>query len=153
MKKTYSYFLPFYVQIKNLHHQVDDESSIRAVRGSDYLFGHFANNSAVFVGGISDMVSVDRLTLPWVMFETRFRGSIRNVMYASDERGVSARAQRHEEGSGLRLTTTLACDQNDPCQHAGICVSTDNGPLCDCRLTDYEGTFCQKGEFDVLDNI
>lgn len=40
---------------------------------------------------------------------------------------------------------TDACESRDPCQHGGICISTDNGPICECRSGDYEGIYCEKG--------
>lgn len=42
---------------------------------------------------------------------------------------------------------TDACERHDPCQHGGICISTDSGPICDCRNYEYEGAFCEKGEY------
>ncbi|KOB75130.1 Neurexin-3-alpha [Operophtera brumata] len=38
-----------------------------------------------------------------------------------------------------------ACERRDPCQHGGVCISTDDGPLCECRDGDYEGAFCERG--------
>lgn len=38
-----------------------------------------------------------------------------------------------------------ACEKNDPCQHGGICISTDGGPKCQCRDTNYEGLYCETG--------
>ncbi|CAG4930590.1 unnamed protein product [Parnassius apollo] len=37
-----------------------------------------------------------------------------------------------------------ACERRDPCQHGGVCISTDNGPVCECRDGDYEGAFCER---------
>lgn len=39
---------------------------------------------------------------------------------------------------------TDACERNDPCQHGGICISTDSGPICECRNLEYEGTYCER---------
>lgn len=46
---------------------------------------------------------------------------------------------------GLRNNMTDACERNDPCQHGGICISTDSGPVCECRNLEYEGTYCERG--------
>lgn len=48
---------------------------------------------------------------------------------------------------GIRGNNTDACEEHDPCQHGGICISTDSGPICECRNLDYEGIFCEKGKF------
>lgn len=50
---------------------------------------------------------------------------------------------------GLRDNSTDACEEHDPCQHGGICISTDSGPICECRNLDYEGIFCEKGKPSV----
>lgn len=47
---------------------------------------------------------------------------------------------------GLRNNLTDACENHDPCQHGGICISTDSGPICECRNMEYEGPYCEKGE-------
>ncbi|KAE8750773.1 hypothetical protein FOCC_FOCC002483 [Frankliniella occidentalis] len=44
----------------------------------------------------------------------------------------------------MRGNATDACEEHDPCQHGGICISTDSGPICECRNVDYEGTYCEK---------
>ncbi|KAJ8924521.1 hypothetical protein NQ315_007319 [Exocentrus adspersus] len=44
----------------------------------------------------------------------------------------------------LRGNTSDACEVRDPCQHGGICISTDSGPICECRNPDYEGEYCEK---------
>lgn len=45
----------------------------------------------------------------------------------------------------ITSNTTDACETRDPCQHGGICISTDTGPICECRTGDYEGEYCEKG--------
>ncbi|XP_071453531.1 neurexin 1-like, partial [Hetaerina americana] len=40
--------------------------------------------------------------------------------------------------------STDACEEHDPCQHGGICISTDSGPICECRNVDFEGVHCEK---------
>ncbi|RZB41449.1 EGF domain containing protein [Asbolus verrucosus] len=44
----------------------------------------------------------------------------------------------------LRGNSSDACEIRDPCQHGGICISTDSGPICECRNPDYEGEYCEK---------
>ena len=46
----------------------------------------------------------------------------------------------------VSANTTDACETRDPCQHGGICISTDSGPICECRTGDYEGVYCEKGK-------
>ncbi|XP_044728406.1 neurexin-1 isoform X1 [Chrysoperla carnea] len=98
------------------------------------------------------------LALPSVIFEPRFVGSVRNLVYADQEYGVPRRQEmRHKEGRGSttveghQSTVSMrvnggpdACEAHDPCLHGGICISTDSGPICECRNVEYEGTFCEK---------
>ncbi|KAH1014811.1 hypothetical protein HUJ05_012636, partial [Dendroctonus ponderosae] len=44
----------------------------------------------------------------------------------------------------LRGNSSDACEVRDLCRHGGICISTDSGPICECRNSDYEGEFCEK---------
>ncbi|KAK0073236.1 hypothetical protein PV325_010047, partial [Microctonus aethiopoides] len=46
--------------------------------------------------------------------------------------------------------STDACETRDPCQHGGICISTDTGPICECRTGDYEGEYCEKESWSTL---
>jgi len=39
-----------------------------------------------------------------------------------------------------------ACYKKNPCKNGGSCVSTDNGPTCDCSKTDASGRHCEKEE-------
>ena len=45
------------------------------------------------------------------------------------------------------------CVQQDPCQHGGICINTDTGPMCECRNLDYDGPFCEKGQYNFYINF
>lgn len=50
----------------------------------------------------------------------------------------------------ITLNATDMCETRDPCQHGGICISTDTGPFCECRNGDYEGIYCEKGKVSLL---
>jgi hypothetical protein len=58
-------------------------------------FGNFTTNSYVYVGGLPSWYStkLSMLALPSVVFEPRFRGSIRNILYADDD---TAKPRRQE---------------------------------------------------------
>ncbi|OWR51031.1 hypothetical protein KGM_202547 [Danaus plexippus plexippus] len=88
------------------------------------------------------------LALPSVIFEPKFRGSVRNLVY-SDLPGQPPRRQelRHSrdlKSSRISNASGDACERRDPCQHGGVCISTDDGPICECRDGDYEGAFCER---------
>ncbi|XP_017967806.2 neurexin-1 isoform X2 [Drosophila navojoa] len=146
---------------------VDGVSQQRTTKGKEFQFGKFASNSDVYVGGMPNWYSskLALLALPSVIFEPRFRGAIRNLVYADQPGGTTRRQEMkqprdikcgdapcdhgemptRERGlRGVRGNTTDACERNDPCQHGGICISTDSGPICECRNLEYDGQYCEK---------
>nr|CAH0109280.1 unnamed protein product [Daphnia galeata] len=126
---------------------VDHVTVTRASRGKEFNFGNLATNSAVYVGGLPAWYGAEltRLALPSVLFEPRYRGDLRNVIY-SDAIGQHPRQQEILESQGVRVSQFDMCVQQDPCQHGGICINTDTGPVCECRNLDYDGPFCEKAK-------
>uniref|UniRef100_A0A0C9QZT5 NRX3A_1 protein n=4 Tax=Fopius arisanus TaxID=64838 RepID=A0A0C9QZT5_9HYME len=147
---------------------VDGASATSTSRGKEFEFGKFSSNSDVYIGGMPSWYNnkLTLLALPSVIFEPRFNGVIRNLVYADGEDLVPRRQEIKNrdgkcggfpcvEAAGQRKSirsirnmiasnTTDACETRDPCQHGGICISTDTGPICECRTGDYEGEFCEK---------
>ncbi|KAJ8898276.1 hypothetical protein PR048_003636 [Dryococelus australis] len=74
---------------------VDGASQSRASRGKEFHFGRLATNSDVFVGGMPAWYNtkLTLLALPSVIFEPRFGGAIRNLVYADDEVSVPRRQE------------------------------------------------------------
>ncbi|XP_058790021.1 neurexin-2-like [Phymastichus coffea] len=67
---------------------VDGLAASSASRGREFDFGKLAGNSDVYVGGMPSWYNskLTLLALPSVIFEPRFRGLIRNLVYADGER-------------------------------------------------------------------
>ncbi|XP_076166768.1 neurexin 1 isoform X2 [Ptiloglossa arizonensis] len=146
---------------------VDGVSAVSMSRGKEFEFGKLARNSDVYVGGMPSWYNskLTLLALPSVIFEPRFNGFIRNLVYADGENMVPRRQEmksrdakcggfpcvenvKRKSPRSLRTmmtaNTTDACESHDPCQNGGICISTDSGPICECRSGDYEGAYCEK---------
>ncbi|XP_076267809.1 neurexin 1-like isoform X2 [Rhynchophorus ferrugineus] len=126
---------------------VDGVSQMRTSRGKEFNFGKFETNSDVYIGGMPKWYNkkLALLALPSVIFEPRFMGSVRNLIYPDSEGGTARRQEtRPKDHRILRGNSSDACEIRDPCQHGGICISTDSGPICECRNSDYEGEFCEK---------
>ncbi|KAG0412158.1 hypothetical protein HPB47_010714, partial [Ixodes persulcatus] len=127
--------------------RVDDlKESGRHSEGPGHLtLGNHSSNSFVYLGGVPSWygAKLAALSLPTVFFEPRLRGALRNVVYASEE-GRPPKKQEPIGFKGVRLGSDEPCEQRDPCQHGGACISTDSGPVCDCRGLDYEGAFCDQ---------
>lgn len=85
---------------------VDRVTVSRASRGREFVFGSFSANSPVYIGGLPVWygAELNRLALPSVLFEPRFRGDIRNVIY-SDALGQANRQQEMLE-SQVGLSNT-----------------------------------------------
>lgn len=125
---------------------VDGTKVSKSVRGVELKFGNYSSNSFVYMGGVPAWYAskLHLLALPSVYFEPRFRGHIRNVVFADSD--GSSKRQEMLESNGVRTNKKDMCEHQDPCQHGGICISTDLGAICDCRYIDFEGSFCEKGE-------
>lgn len=80
---------------------VDGQTQSKTSRGKEFQFGRFQTNSDVFIGGMPAMYNnkLTLLALPSVIFEPRFVGSVRNLVYADQEHGVPRRQEmRYREG-------------------------------------------------------
>ncbi|XP_024942008.1 neurexin-1 isoform X3 [Cephus cinctus] len=153
---------------------VDGVSSTSTSRGKEFEFGKLGGNSDVYIGGMPSWYNskLTLLALPSVIFEPRFNGVIRNLVYADGDGIVPKRqemksrdakcggfpctesASQRKSPRSLRsmmtANTTDACETRDPCQHGGICISTDSGPICECRTGDYEGVYCEKEAWSTV---
>ncbi|GIY41973.1 neurexin-3 [Caerostris darwini] len=142
---------------------VDSDIQKRLTAGPDYQFGNATTNSAVFIGGLPAWYGskLSLLALPSAFFEPRFQGAVKDVVFTSDD-GIQ-KAQELQESQGIRTATFHPqygeevaddhCEKDNPCLNGGACISTDGGPICDCRTTDYEGDLCEQSEsfsFGVL---
>lgn len=76
---------------------VDGSSSTSTSRGKEYEFGKSTTggNSDVYVGGMPGWYNskLTLLALPSVMFEPRFNGLIRNLVYADGDRSAPRRQE------------------------------------------------------------
>lgn len=65
---------------------VDNATSAAASAGKELQFGRLASNSPVYVGGMPGWYNgrLTRLALPSVIFEPRFSGAVRNIVYTDD---------------------------------------------------------------------
>lgn len=124
---------------------VDNIERRQTSQGDDFGFGNYTDNSYIFLGGIPVAYSakLSLLALPSVMFEPRFRGSMRNLLYA-DCGGPMERAVMLDS-VGVRTNALDECEHDNLCENMGMCISTDTGSFCDCSGTDYEGQQCESG--------
>lgn len=74
---------------------VDGVTQSRSSRGKEFHFGRLASNSDVYVGGMPSWYNtkLTLLALPSVIFEPRFGGAIRNLVYADEEGGLPRRQE------------------------------------------------------------
>ena len=85
---------------------------------------------------------LSKLALPSVLFEPRFHGTIRNILYSNCSTPLTR--ARLLDSNGIRSNRYDACLHQDPCRHNGLCISTDTGAICDCTNTDYTGQVCEQ---------
>ncbi|KAL6255764.1 hypothetical protein P5V15_013007 [Pogonomyrmex californicus] len=74
---------------------VDGVGAVSTSRGKEFEFGKLAGNSDVYVGGMPSWYNskLTLLALPSVIFEPRFNGFIRNLVYADGENTVPRRQE------------------------------------------------------------
>ncbi|CAH0550487.1 unnamed protein product [Brassicogethes aeneus] len=74
---------------------VDGVNQMRTSRGKEFNFGRFSTNSDVFVGGMPTWYNtkLTLLALPSVIFEPRYLGSVRNLIYPDVEGGAPRRQE------------------------------------------------------------
>lgn len=85
---------------------VDGVSQMRTSRGKEFNFGRFSTNSDIFVGGMPEWyhTKLALLALPSVVFEPRFSGAVRNLIYPDVEGGPPRRQEtrpKDQRVSGL----------------------------------------------------
>ena len=73
----------------------DGSLSANVQANGDLNFGNHTTNSYVYMGGLPSWYTtkLSSLALPSVVFEPRFRGSIRNVVFADDKSGRPRRQE------------------------------------------------------------
>ena len=73
----------------------DGSLSANVQDNADMNFGNFTTNSYVYMGGLPSWYTtkLSSLALPSVVFEPRFRGGIRNVVFADDSSGRPRRQE------------------------------------------------------------
>lgn len=92
---------------------VDGVSQMRTSRGKEFNFGRFSTNSDVFVGGMPTWYNtkLTLLALPSVIFEPRFVGAVRNLIYPDTEGGnprrQETRPKDHRVSHLVFNTTTI----------------------------------------------
>ena len=102
----------------------------------------------VFMGGLPREYQSKKqkaLAVPFVVFEPRFRGSVRNFFYQN----CTGASQRPEilSSSGILTHDIDRCERENPCLNGGRCLTTDAGRICDCENTEYKGDRCDLREF------
>lgn len=79
---------------------VDNITHSTTSKGKEFHFGNLATNSDVYIGGMPSWYNtkLTRLALPSVIFEPRFSGAVRNLIY-TDAGSASPKRQRIKRSS------------------------------------------------------
>lgn len=84
---------------------VDNITQTRVSRGKEFRFGHVSSNSWVYIGGMPSWYNakLTLLALPSVIFEPRFVGFIRNVIYTDPHANSSRRQLAHSPSTSKKV--------------------------------------------------
>uniref|UniRef100_A0A1I7YX56 Neurexin-1a n=1 Tax=Steinernema glaseri TaxID=37863 RepID=A0A1I7YX56_9BILA len=127
---------------ENVKLQLDDTVVFKILSQQSFIFGNLRTNSDVFVGGVpKDIHLLNSMSSPLRRHTKRFAGSVKNLIYRLYPQGVSS--PQLIDSSGTRHTDDDYCSLEPVCQHGGRCYSTNDGPKCDCTLTNFQGRNCE----------
>ncbi|XP_048259836.1 neurexin-1-like isoform X2 [Haliotis rufescens] len=122
---------------------VDSIEFRRKSLGVDFDSENVTEDRFLFMGGLPEEYDreLSKLSLPSVLFEPKFRGSIRNVFYSN----CGALPERPEmiDSQGILDNEADLCEQGNPCLNSGSCLTTDHGLVCDCTRTEFQGERCE----------
>ncbi|XP_067682449.1 neurexin 1-like isoform X4 [Haliotis asinina] len=122
---------------------VDSIEFRRKSLGVDFDSENVTEDRFLFMGGLPEEYDreLSKLSLPSVLFEPKFRGSIRNVFYSN----CGALPERPEmiDSQGILGNEADLCEQGNPCLNSGSCLTTDHGLVCDCTRTEFQGERCE----------
>lgn len=85
---------------------VDGSTLMKTSRGKEFNFGRYSTNSDVYVGGMPTWYNtkLTLLALPSVIFEPRFVGAVRNLIYADMEGGMARRQETRPKDQRVSLS-------------------------------------------------
>lgn len=82
----------------------------------------------------------------------RFAGSVKNLVYRLYPQGVSSPQMidsidtRQTDDDYCSVGVGLGDRKREYCENGGRCYSSNDGPMCDCSLTDFNGPQCQQSK-------
>uniref|UniRef100_A0A158P685 Neurexin-1a n=1 Tax=Angiostrongylus cantonensis TaxID=6313 RepID=A0A158P685_ANGCA len=139
---------------ENVKLELDTSLVFKILNQRSFIFGNILKNSDVFVGGVpQDTHAFPVMSSPLRRYARHLAANIRNIVYRLYPQGVTspqlldAHGARQNEDDYCRPTGFSGREQF-VCHNGGQCYSTDEGPKCDCALTDYEGKNCEIENMD-----
>lgn len=124
------------------HHKGIASSTGRSYRASGSVTSP-SNDTFLVIGGLSqEWKQRGRdLALASVRNEHPFPMSVRNLTYRNCGGQLFSPAIVDSKGT-LHRNDDL-CKSSNPCLNGGVCLTTDQGLLCNCANTDFMGEHCQ----------
>ncbi|XP_050406301.1 neurexin-3 isoform X2 [Patella vulgata] len=121
---------------------VDKIEHTRTLHGNEFDLNS-TDDRYFFIGGLPDDYDqkLTTLALPSVIFEPKFRGSIRNLFYSSCAGPVERPTMINHDG--ILSSDEDLCERGNPCLNGGMCLTTDDGLMCDCTRIEFDGDRCE----------
>ncbi|EYC43077.1 hypothetical protein Y032_0504g2643 [Ancylostoma ceylanicum] len=139
---------------ENVKMELDASLVFKILNQRSFIFGNILKNSDVFVGGVpQDTHLLPVMSSPLRRYARHLAGNIRNLVYRLYPQGVTSpqlldvHGARQNEDDYCRPTGFSSREQF-VCRNGGQCYSTNEGPKCDCSLSDYEGKHCDVEKMD-----
>ncbi|VDK52841.1 unnamed protein product [Anisakis simplex] len=136
---------------ENVKLQLDDTVLFKILSQQSFVFGNLKTCSDVFVGGVpKDIHMLAAMSSPLKRHTKTFAGTIKNLVYRLYPQGVTS--PQLLESVGMRQSDDDYCkpsavggNKEQYCKNDGVCYSTNDGPKCDCSLSDFDGRRCEQG--------
>uniref|UniRef100_A0A7I4Z531 Neurexin-3a n=1 Tax=Haemonchus contortus TaxID=6289 RepID=A0A7I4Z531_HAECO len=139
---------------ENVKMELDASLVFKILNQRSFIFGNILKNSDVFVGGVpQDTHLLPVMSSPLRRYARHLAGNIRNLVYRLYPQGVTSpqlldvHGARQNEDDYCRPTGFSSREQF-VCRNGGRCYSTNEGPKCDCTLSEYDGKHCETEKLD-----
>uniref|UniRef100_A0A0N5ASR9 Neurexin-3 n=1 Tax=Syphacia muris TaxID=451379 RepID=A0A0N5ASR9_9BILA len=153
----------------NIRIQVDDKVYETKIYQQNFLFCDGDDCSDVYIGGVpKELYLLPSMSSPLRRYTKTFAGTLKNLIYRISPHGkplkMLSKLDDLGESSGNRMTSPplvkeVGLRQSDEdhceqprlserekyyCKNDGLCYSTNEGPMCDCTFSEFDGRQCEQ---------
>ncbi|VDD94757.1 unnamed protein product [Enterobius vermicularis] len=130
--------------------QVDNKVQETKIYQRNFVFCTGEECSDVYIGGIpKELYLLPSMSSPLRRYTKTFAGTVKNLIYSIAPHGMTSPPLIKEVG--LRQSDEDYCEpprlserEEYYCRNEGFCYSTNDGPMCDCSFSEFDGRRCEQ---------